>query len=368
MGNPDPAILIDSETDRIPFKRSDMNLNQWASTFRSWPNETPGWREWYQRMAASKSVSWDELKIGQCINLSLSQMEKNEPLVMAASYFWSDALNAFLFGHGPMTPTLADVVLLTGPDISSPDTPFRLIAATSHRLDTRGIGGWKGFIKCNKRARSVENREHTAFLMMWLEKHFFCGRAAGPSTNTQALAEALSIGTSVPLGKHLLGAAYHMLHQIGIKLSQGEPIGNPGGPWWFINLWLNLYMSEISLQRVENMTFPSVESEENLTVRRRCMSFGEAASAFSGCSYSATKVAEYFQCFYNGFNEDATVWFPYQRDNPVFELPTCFDSTSGRFDEDLYEGLIKPGLLPANFFSGKDAPTYEFYNPSAAAR
>src|SRR5688572_8230087 len=172
MGNPDPAILIDSETDRIPFKRSDMNLNQWASTFRSWPNETPGWREWYQRMAASRSVSWDELKIGQCINLSLSQMEKNEPLVMAASYFWSDALNAFLFGHGPMNPTLANVLMLTGLDISSPDSPFDFLVKPTHRLETKGIGGWKGYIDKNMKTGPIGDREYTAFLMMWLEKYF----------------------------------------------------------------------------------------------------------------------------------------------------------------------------------------------------
>lgn len=119
MGNPDAIELINLETHRIPFKQSTMDLDHWLGTFRSWPNETPGWREWYQRIAEPKRVSWDELKIGQCSNLSLSQMERNEPLVIAASYFWSDALNAFLFGHGPMTPTLADVVLLTGLDISS---------------------------------------------------------------------------------------------------------------------------------------------------------------------------------------------------------------------------------------------------------
>ena len=28
--------------------------------------------------------------------------------------FWSNALNAFIFGHGPMTITLADVYMLTG--------------------------------------------------------------------------------------------------------------------------------------------------------------------------------------------------------------------------------------------------------------
>ena len=157
-------------------------------------------------------------------------MERNEPLVMAASYFWSDALNAFLFRYGPTTPTLADVVMLTGLDISSPDTPIHYLVKPTHRLETKGIGGWKGYIKNNMKTGTISEREYAAFLMMWLEKHLFCGRAVGPSSNTQALAEALSRGASAPLGKHLLGSAYHMLHQIGVKLSKGEPIGNPGGP------------------------------------------------------------------------------------------------------------------------------------------
>src|SRR5688572_1436130 len=132
-----------------------MDLDHWLGTFRSWPNETPGWREWYQRIAEPKRVQWDEQKIGQCINLSLSQMERNDPLVIAASYLWSDALDAFLFDHGPMTPTLADVVMLTGLDISSPGTPFHYLVKLTHRLETKGIGGWKGYIKNNMKIGTV---------------------------------------------------------------------------------------------------------------------------------------------------------------------------------------------------------------------
>jgi hypothetical protein len=51
-------------------------------------------------------------------------MSQNEFLLIAASYFWSDALNAFLFDHGPMAPTLADILVLTGLDISSSDILF----------------------------------------------------------------------------------------------------------------------------------------------------------------------------------------------------------------------------------------------------
>ncbi|RLN09941.1 hypothetical protein C2845_PM11G17080 [Panicum miliaceum] len=295
-------------------------------------------------------------------------MEKNEPFVIAASYFWSGALNAFVFGHGPMTPTLADVLLLTGLDISSSDTPFDYLIKPSHRLETKGIGGWKGYIRKNMRTGTVSEREYTAFLMMWLEKHFFCGRAVDPSSNTQALAEALSLGSAIPLGKHLLGSAYHMMHQIGTRLSKGEPIGNPGSPWWFITLWLNLYTSKVSQQRIETKTFPNIESEENPTVRRRCRSFGEAASAFPGCQFTTARTAEYFRCFYNGFSEETVSWYPYRTVEPIFELPVCYDSSTHTFDRELMDILIKPGILPANFFSGKDSPTYEFYNPSVAAR
>jgi len=83
----------------------------WEHTFRSWPNETLGWRNWYFRMLASKRARWDDYDIGQCINLSLSNMTMNESMLIAASHFWSDALNVFLFGHGPMTPTLVDVLM-----------------------------------------------------------------------------------------------------------------------------------------------------------------------------------------------------------------------------------------------------------------
>ena len=53
------------------------------------------------------------------MTLSSSGMERNDSLLIAASYFWSNALNAFVFGHGPMTITLADVYMLTGLTITS---------------------------------------------------------------------------------------------------------------------------------------------------------------------------------------------------------------------------------------------------------
>jgi hypothetical protein len=124
MGNPDPIEMINFETSRIPFKHASLNLVDWDSCFRSWTGYVKGWRDWYLRVSAKNKGSWEQYKINQCITLSLSKMYRNESLLITASYFWSDALNAFLFGHGPMAPTLADVLVLTGLDISSSDTLF----------------------------------------------------------------------------------------------------------------------------------------------------------------------------------------------------------------------------------------------------
>ena len=151
MGDPDPTSIINLETCRIPLKSSNMNLD-WTPTFRSWPNVTPGWRNWFRRIASSQRTNWEQYDISQCLNLeqydisqclnlSLSEMIRNEPMLISASYFWSDALNAFMFNHGPMTPTLMDVVMLTGLNIHAADRPFCLLEKASFKIETKSIGG-----------------------------------------------------------------------------------------------------------------------------------------------------------------------------------------------------------------------------------
>jgi hypothetical protein len=123
-------------------------------------------------------------KINQCITLSLSDMSRNESLLIVSSYFWSDALNTFLFSNGPMAPTLADVLLLTGLDISSSDTIFSYHdVKPSHRLKIKNVGGWAGYIVEHMKDGSVSDREHGAFLNMWLEKFVFCGKSFGPTSD-----------------------------------------------------------------------------------------------------------------------------------------------------------------------------------------
>ena len=93
---------------------------------------------------------------------------------------------------------------------------FFLLEKASFKIETKSIGGWKEYISKNMKTRSVSAREHTAFLNMWLEKFIFCGKAVGPTTNTLKMAEDLANGNLIPLGKHLLGSVYHLLHQVSV--------------------------------------------------------------------------------------------------------------------------------------------------------
>ena len=139
-------------------------------------------------------------------------------MLIAASHFWSDTLNAFIFGHSPMTPTLADVLMLTGLNISAPQTLSSFLTKPSHKLETKKVSGWKGYITHHSRSGPVTDREHVAFLTMWLEKFIFYGKTVGPTTSLQRIAELLAARNEVPLGQHLLGSVYFLLHQVSIKL------------------------------------------------------------------------------------------------------------------------------------------------------
>ena len=180
-------------------------------------------------------------------------------MLISASYFWSDAVNAFMFNHGPMTHTLMDVVMLTGLNIHAPDRSFHLLEKASFKIETKSIGGWKGYIGKNMKTGSVSDREHTAFLNMWLEKFIFCGKTVSPTNTNLKLAETLATGNSVLLGKHLLGSVYHLLHQVSTRLRNNQPITNLGGPWWFIQLWLHMYMHKTMVVSLSDMEFSSEE-------------------------------------------------------------------------------------------------------------
>jgi hypothetical protein len=89
---------------------------------------------------STKTSNWDSLRIAQCLELSLAETPKNENLLIAACHFWSNGVNAFLFGHGPMSPTLADVYMMTGLDITGSMYPHKYKGSSRQKGVKIGVG------------------------------------------------------------------------------------------------------------------------------------------------------------------------------------------------------------------------------------
>lgn len=137
-------------------------------------------------------------------------------------------------------PHLLDIKMLTGLDITTSINPFHLDVKGDHILKRKIPGGWTGYMAEHKDTGPISEREHFTFLAMWLERDVFYGSTCGPTTNYQHFAQALVQKKNIPLGKYLLGAVYQMLHSAACNILKDEVI-NYGGPWWFVQLWLNMY-------------------------------------------------------------------------------------------------------------------------------
>jgi len=158
----------------------------------------------------------------------------------------------------------------------------------------------------------------------------------------------------------------------GIIQTQKEPTDHQlGRAWWLIQLWLHMYMHKTMTVELSEIEFPSENfSEEEETVTRRCTSFGEAVIMIAN-DPKTLGITDFFKSFYNGFPEISTIWFAYQDEKVMYENTFKFQLESWKTDEEatkIMKEIISSIILPINFTAGKDIPSYEFYNPSVAAR
>jgi len=208
-----------------------------------------------------------------------------------------------------------------------------------------------------------------------LDKFVFCGRSVGPTSVYLSAAERLANGGRFPLGRYLLGSAYHLLHQVAKKLLLGQPIGNLGGPWWFINMWLSLHMHkrlefDLFAQHFPRDIAENHELDEEELATRPPLNYGEAVIALPGTRGNGDQVNRFFQTLYEGLTKEQRAWMPYEDPDTRFPLTFHpFDDALNK-DHDVMMAPITPRAIRVNFFgSGKASnQTYEFYNPSALAR
>jgi hypothetical protein len=118
---------------------------------------------WYNRVANTYQPTWESKGIADALSLSLSPLEKNENLLKTIGYFWSDALNCFLFGHGPMTPTLLDVMMITGLDISSTCPSAYRLSEVPFKLSSKvECTNWGAYLNQHLKTKGpVTEKEHS---------------------------------------------------------------------------------------------------------------------------------------------------------------------------------------------------------------
>jgi hypothetical protein len=171
-------------------------------------------------VANTYQPTWESTGIADALSLSLSPLEKNENLLKTIGYFWSDALNCFLFGHGPMTPTLLDMMMITDLDISSTCPSAYRLSEVFFKLSSKAeCTNWGAYLNQHLKTKGpVTEKEHTAFLNIWLEHFLFCGPSLAPTKNYLPLAYELAKGHTVGLGKLFLGEIYRYLHLMSLSL------------------------------------------------------------------------------------------------------------------------------------------------------
>jgi hypothetical protein len=92
-----------------------------------------------------------------------------------------------------MYPTLADIHMLTGLNITGQINPFNLLVKPSEKLESVRSGGWSNYINIFRTDnKTVTVKEHTTFLNMWLDRYVFCGQACAPTSNYHTLTEKIA--------------------------------------------------------------------------------------------------------------------------------------------------------------------------------
>jgi hypothetical protein len=157
-----------------------------------------------------------------------------------------------------------------------------------------------------------------------------------------------------------------MLHQTTYLMHTSQKISCVNGPWWFVQMWLQLYMHQIVVVDLNNRHFPSTNHKEGETqITKGCQTYGEAASTVS----INQSIGQPFELFFRGFANP--LWLPYL-DNDNLTLPCEFSFEAGCNDVQsiaIFNAFIHPCILLAKFCGGRQIQsTFEYYQPNMMAR
>ena len=90
------------------------------------------------------------------------------------------------------------------------------------------------------------------------------------------------------------------------------------------------YVHAQNYDELSEIEFPSENfSEEEETITCQCTSFGEAVIMIAN-DPKTLGIIDFFKSFYNGFLEISTIWFAYQDEKVMYEIPSSSSLTHGK--------------------------------------
>jgi hypothetical protein len=131
-----------------------------------------------------------------------------------------------------MTPTLMDVVMITGLDIASPSLSAYNLSEVPFRVSSKSeCTNWGAYLNQYVKIKGpMTERKHTTFLNFWLEHFIFCGPSIAPPKNYLSLAYELAKGATVGLGKLFLEEVYKYFYLMSSSMLSQKKL-KIGGPW-----------------------------------------------------------------------------------------------------------------------------------------
>lgn len=162
-------------------------------------------------------------------------------MLLASLYFWENSTNTFQLPYGMLTPTLFDVAPITG--LSPLGEVFEPILSTENTF-LFGRACLLNYIEDhhNKDSVEVSDKEHIAFLTLWLSYYMLCPGSLQIDKSYISLEIQIHEGQQVSLGKLLLAFLYQALGLGTLKLkflSNTPKALNLSGPLWILQHWLN---------------------------------------------------------------------------------------------------------------------------------
>lgn len=196
--------------------------------------------EWLDRILEVKGDLWRPIGIRDAILLSRSLIDMDKNMLLAASQFLSMNSNSFHFRVGLMGPTLQDISFLTSLRPHGIEANYFLSQKTPY-LEYKKPLSFSPFINHYTKKGPVEDSEHVAFFLYWMNKFIFYESANRVTKDFIDLACALASGQKQALGPLVLAHLYR-----GMKELVSNKFVFASGPLWIITLWLWSYFPKLA--------------------------------------------------------------------------------------------------------------------------